>query len=230
MHDQELQEQTQEQALQPVSVRDVRESPRRPGRYLLTLSDGRSLVLGVSALADSGATRVGVELSPETLASLLRESTITGLADRALGFLARGRRTRRELEQRLRQREPDAALIAVALDRLEASGILSDTLVADAEASARLRRGEAPSRVKQTLRRKGIGDRDATSAVSKAVEEDGFDELASCRTVAERRMRSLSSLEPSVARRRLAAFLTRRGFGGSVLQTVVGELFGRRSY
>jgi regulatory protein len=214
----------------PVSIKEVRESPRRPGRYLLTLSDGRSVVLGISALADSGATRVGIVLSPDTLASLLRESAITELADRALGFLARGRRTRRELEQRLRRKEPDTALIAVSLDRLEASGILSDAHVADAEASARLRRGEAPARVKQTLRQKGIGDREAASAVSKAVQQDGFDELTACKAVAARRIRSLASLEPEVARRRLTAFLARRGFGGTVLHTVVGELFGKRSY
>lgn len=213
-----------------VSIRDVRESPRRPGRYLLTLSDGRSLVLGIGALAESGATRVGVVLSPETLAGLLREGAITELADRALGFLARGRRTRRELEQRLRRREPDTVLIAASLDRLEASGLLSDAHVADAEAAARLRRGEAPARVKQTLRQKGIGDREAASAVSKAMEEDGFDELAACRAVATRRMRSLASLEPAVARRRLTAFLARRGFGGTVLHTVLGELLGKRSY
>ena len=231
MHDQELMDPAAAgETPAPVTVKEVRESPRRPGRYLLTLSDGRNLVLGISALADSGATRVGVELSPDILGLLVRESAITGLADRALGFLARGRRTRRELEQRLRQKEPDKELIATSLDRLEASGILSDTDVADAEASARLRRGEAPARVKQTLRRKGIGDREATTAVSKAVQEDGFDELAACRAVAERRMRSLGSLEPAVARRRLTAFLARRGFGGSVLHGVVGELFGRGGY
>jgi regulatory protein len=66
--------------------------------------------------------------------------------------------------------------------------------------------------------------------VSKAVQEDGFDELTACKAVAARRMRSLTSLEPEVARRRLTAFLARRGFGGTVLHTVVGELFGKRSY
>jgi len=229
-HDEAPHDPSEQPPLPPVSITDIRESPRRPGRYLLTLSDGRHLVLGVSALADSGAARVGLTLSPDTLASLQRESTITELADRALGFLARSRRTRRELEQRLRRREPDAALIAASLDRLEASGVLNDIDSADAEAAARLRRGEAPSRVKQTLRQKGIGDREASHAVSKAVEEGGFDELSACKAVAERRMRSLASLGPDVARRRLTAFLARRGFGGSVLHSVVGELFGRRSY
>ncbi len=220
-------EQHAEPAAGPVTVKEVRESPRRPGRYTLQLSDGRSLVLGLAALADSGATRTGVVLEPATLERLVREAAITELTDRALGTLARGRRTRRELEQRLRRREPDLTMVHAALDRLEASGALSDTIVANAEASARLRRGEAPTRVRQTLRMKGIGDQDAARAVSNAVEQEGFDELAACRSVAERRMRALGKLEPAVARRRLTAFLARRGFGGSVLHTVLAEQFRR---
>lgn len=167
---------------------------------------------------------MGVVLTPEIVALLVRDATITDLTDRAVAAIARGRRTRRELEQRLRRREPDVALVAAALDRLEASGLLSDTEVARAEAASRLRRGEAPARVKQTLRRKGIGDRDATRAIADAVEQDGFDELAACRAAGERRMRALSKLEPAVAKRRLVAFLSRRGFGGGAIHTVVREL------
>jgi regulatory protein len=85
-------------------------------------------------------------------------------------------------------------------------------------------------RVKQTLRRKGIADRSASDAVATAVHEEGFDELAACRAAAEKRMRALGKLEPAVARRRLTAFLARRGYGGSVLRTVVDEQFGRGGY
>lgn len=212
----------------PVSIQDVRESPRRPGRYTLTLSDGRTLVLGVSVLGDTGATRAGVDLSPELLGRLVRESTVTGLVDRAMAFMARGRRTRRELEVRLRRREPDTALVTTALDRLEASGVLSDAGVARAEAAARFRRGEAPARVRQTLRQKGITDQEASSAISDVMAHDDFDELAACRAAAEKRMRALVTLDAVVARRRLTAFLVRRGFGGSVLFTVLAELTGKR--
>ncbi|MFO0096401.1 MAG: hypothetical protein ACK54K_19100, partial [Gemmatimonadaceae bacterium] len=139
-----------------IVLTELRESPRRPGRYLLTLSDGRQLVLGVAALADAGVTRSGVALSPATVAALDHESAITALADRALDALARGRRTRRELEMRLRKREATPAQIREALDRLATSGLLSDESVAQAEAAARLRRGEAPTHVRRVLRRKGV--------------------------------------------------------------------------
>ena len=208
-----------------LTVTALRESPRTPGRYVVTLSDGQSLVVGVNALADTGATRVGASLDREAVALLMREAAVSDLFARAIGMLARGRRTRRELELRLRRREPDLALVTAALERLDAAGLISDQEVARAEASSRLRRGEAPARVRQTLRSKGIAGRDAAQAVADAVSDDAFDELSACRAAVAKRMRSQSSLQPTVARRRLIAFLQRRGFSGSVLRTAIDEYF-----
>ncbi len=212
----------------PVSlVKELRESPRSPGRYLVLLSTGEQCVVGIDTLAALGATRIGVALDGERVAQLLRAGAVTALVDRALNSLAHGRRTRRELEIRLRRIQPDAALIAEALDRLEANGILSDVEVARAEASARLRRGEAPARVRQNLRRKGIDARGTDAAIVEAIETDGFDEHSACRQQAEKRARALASLEPEVARRRLTAYLLRRGFGGGSVRSVVAEILGR---
>lgn len=234
-------------------IRELRESPRRPGRYLLQLSDGRTLVLGVGVLADCGATRVGQQLTVETVARLVHESAVTAMADRALDMLARGRRTRRELERRLLRppvrrgrsaapsteaggrsaRQHDEALdsaadrsakVREALDRLEASGLLNDADVAEAEAAARLRRGEAPGRVTQVLRRKGVAGRVVDAAVQEAMAEDHFDERAACLTVAEKRARALRALAPDVAQRRLLGFLQRRGYSGAVARDVTREV------
>lgn len=224
-------------------VQDLRESPRRPGRYLLQLSDGRTLVLGVGVLADCGATRIGAVLPANAVARLLHESAVTAMADRALDMLARGRRTRRELERRLlrpplRRGQPApsseesaerAGQLREALDRLEASGVLSDTEVAEAEAAARLRRGEAPGRVSQVLRRKGVAGSVVQAAVQEAMAEDDFDERAACRAVAEKRARALRALPPDVATRRLLGFLQRRGYGGGVARDVTREVLSARN-
>ncbi len=223
-------------------IQDLRESPRRPGRYLLQLSDGRTLVLGVAVLSDCGATRVGAVLSMEAVTRLLHESAVTAMADRALDMMARGRRTRRELERRLlrpplRRGQPaplpedgaDRVLqVREALDRLEASGVLSDTEVAEAEAAARLRRGEAPSHVTQVLRRKGVAGAVVQAAVQEAMAEDHFDERAACRAVAEKRARTLRALPPEVATRRLLGFLQRRGYGGGVARDITREVLSER--
>ncbi len=169
-------------------------------------------------------------LEATAVAHLTRESAITDLSDRAVNALARGRKTRRELEVRLRRHQPDKALIVEALDRLEASGVLSDEAVAHAEASARLRRGEAPARVRQVLRQKGVDGRAVQDALSAAISEDGFDEQRACREVAEKRVKALGAKDPVVIRRRLTAFLQRRGFGGSVIGSVVRDVLGKRTF
>ena len=205
-------------------MKNVLESSRRPGRFVVSLADGRTFTVAIAALSETGATRAGVALDADAVAFLGRESAITDLSDRAVNALARGRKTRRELELRLRRVQPDVSLIAEALDRLTAVGVLSDEDVAHAEAAARLRRGEAPAKVRQVLRRKGVERRMVNEAVSAAISEDGFDELASCRALAEKRVRALGAEEPVVLRRRLVAFLQRRGFGGSVIGQVLRQV------
>ena len=188
------------------------------------LSNGEKFVLGVEVLAETGATRVGVAIDVPRLERLRHASAVTALVDKALNSLAHGRRTRRELEIRLRRVQPDAALIREALDRLEANGVLNDAEVARGEAASRLRRGEAPARVRQTLRRKGVDARQTEVALTDAISTDGFDEQAACRQQADKRYRALRALDAVVARRRLMAFLLRRGFSGSVVRDVVREV------
>lgn len=216
-----------------VTVADIVEHPRKPGRYLLTLSDSRAFTLSIGLLADLGLTRKGVALSAEAITRLESEATILRVMDRALAAISRARRTRRELEQRLRRTKPGVdppapETIAVALDRLTENGILSDESVARAEASSRLRRGEAPRRVEMILQQKGIARGDATDAVARAVVEDGIDEDVKCQEIADKRMRSLAMLEPVVAKRRLMAFLLRRGYSSNSVRLAIAKHFGRR--
>ncbi len=212
-----------------VSVKDLRESPRTPGRYVVTLSDGTQCTVSVEALANAGATRIGAQLDNSRVSVLVEAGQITALVDRALNYLALGRRTRRELELRLRRVAigkvpPEKRLINLALERLEARGVLSDGDVARAEAASRLRRGEAPARVRQQLRKKGVDAREADAAIAEAVQADGFDETAACSAAAHKKWTSLSSLEPHVARRRLAGFLQRRGFSIGVVHRVIKDV------
>lgn len=216
-----------------VTVTDIVEHPRRPGRYLLTLSDERAFTLSVSLLADLGATRKGIVLSTEVIQKLEAEAGILRVMDRAVASISRARRTRRELEQRLRRAKPgveppSAPVIATALDRLAEAGMLSDENVARAEASSRLRRGDAPRRVAMILQRKGITRTDAADAVARAVTEDSIDEDEQCALVADKRMRSLQKLEPAVAKRRLMAFLMRRGYSSNSIRTAVAKHFNSR--
>lgn len=208
----------------PATVKGVAEHPRRPGRYRITLADGRQWLVSAAALAEAGATRPGVTLAPGQVAVLEREAAIIGILDRAVASLARRRRSRRELERAAQRRGEDPALVRLALERLADAGVLDDQVLAEAEAASGLRRGEAPARVRQRLRRRGVAGTGAEEAIRRAVQEEQYDEGGACEALARKRWPALAPLAPEVRRRRLVGFLLRRGFGAATVQRVVRAL------
>jgi len=167
------------------------------------------------------ALRAGTALEGDLVAQLEAAHRFVAVLDRALGSLARARRTRRELAKRLHTHEPDTEIVERALARLESLGLLDDAAVARAEAASRFHRGEGTGRVRQSLMRKGV-DRAAIDAAVQAVAGDEvIDEAALCRSAAEKRLRALRSHAPEVQRRRLTGFLLRRGFSGGMVSDAV---------
>jgi len=199
----------------------VSEHPRKPGRYRVRLADERVWLVDADSVGSLPALRAGTALEGHLVAHLEASHRFVAVFDRALGSLARARRTRRELSRRLQAHEPDADIVERALARLEALGLLDDAAVARAEAASRFQRGEGAGRVRQSLMRKGV-DRAAIDAAVQAVAgEEEIDEAALCRTAAEKRLRALRSYAPEVQRRRLTGFLLRRGFSGSNVSDAV---------
>jgi regulatory protein len=80
--------------------------------------------------------------------------------------------------------------------------------------------------VRQHLRRKGVAGAVVAEAVADAIKDDGFDEAAACRAVAEKRARTLRTDEPAAAQRKLLGFLLRRGYAGGIARQVVREVLG----
>ncbi len=208
----------------PVTVVRIRESFRKPGRVLVKLSTGVELLLPLAAAVEFNAHRSGAVLNETALAALTAESEVTAIVDRALGFMARARRTRLELKLRLSRLDFDSARVREALDRLEERGVLSDLAVAEAEADSRIRAGESPLRIRRRLITKGVSHESARAAVHKAIIDEGYDEEAACLKMARKRSRSLAKAEPAVARRRLTAYLARRGYSLTVVRGIVRRI------
>ena len=137
--------------------------------------------------------------------------------------LARRGFARQDLRRRLVQRQHPAAAVDVALARLDAAGLLDDARYARQYAASRSARGRGPARLLSDLLAQGVERGTAEEAVSAALQDEGVDPLEVARRVARQRASSLGALPIDVRRRRLAAFLVRRGFGGANLATVVGE-------
>lgn len=140
----------------------------------------------------------------------------------ALQLLTARARTRAELERRLQQRGFESGPIAETLDRLAAVGLVDDGAMARDLASARAAQGVDASVIALELRDRGIDPAVATGAVEAAV--PAGEQVERCRELARARLAKLHGHGPEVQFRRLAAFLTRRGYPPEVVETVVREL------
>jgi len=138
----------------------------------------------------------------------------------ALKLLERTRRTRRDLERRLKERDFDAATIAATLDRLSEVGLVDDVEYARAWLAGRW--GRRPSgwrRLEQELRTKGVSQADAAHARELLGERGGApDEVASAAKLVAQARRRYAKLEPRVQRQRLYALLARHGYDGDVIR------------
>jgi regulatory protein len=138
----------------------------------------------------------------------------------ALKLLERTRRTRRDLERRLKEKDFDAATIAATLDRLTEVGLVDDVEYARAWLAGRW--GRRPSgwrRLEQELRTKGVSQEDAEKARGLLSDRGGApDEVASAAKLAAQARKRYARLEPHVQRQRLYALLARRGYDGDVIR------------
>lgn len=143
-------------------------------------------------------------LSPSAAESKARELCLRWLAIRGL--------TRRQLRDRLEKKEIEPAVAERVLDRLEASGLVHDERLAREWVKRQAETGTAGRRrLKLELNRKGIGHELAERVIAEELPED---EGEACEALAERQARRYARVEPQAARRRLAGFLLRHGFGG----------------
>lgn len=225
----------------PVSgrVAGLSEHPRKPGRYRVAIALSAEALLGEgrraqeTVLVDAAVMqrfklKVGAELDADAGEQLLASATALGTYDAATAALALRGRSRRELERWLMQRKHAASDIRSALERLDDLGFLNDESYARSYARAKMAGGKTSRRrIAMELSRKGIARELVDRVIREAGEEEGFDERGALEAAAERRARSLSKLEPEVARRRLMGFLLRRGFGGEEVRKVVQATFPR---
>ena len=143
----------------------------------------------------------------------------------ALNLLAARPYSSRSLHKKLLQKQYSAADADDAIRRLVDNGILDDAKYAEQYARSKMQTtGASKRRLQQDLYRKGIKGDVATDAIDNVVEQDEIDTAAVIERVAKKKLAQLGDLEPLVIRRRLFAFLSRRGYDVDEIKTVVARL------
>lgn len=124
-----------------------------------------------------------------------------------------------EMADRLRSRDLDETTVQNEVARLERVGLLNDVELAEnLVRTLQDRKGLGRSGITAELRRRHV-DPDAIEEALDAL--DGDDEIARASEIAIKRAPQLRSLDNVTAKRRLSAFLMRKGYSGSVISAAV---------
>jgi regulatory protein len=135
-------------------------------------------------------------------------------------------RARGDLRRRLIQKQHPPRAVDEALARLDSQGLLDDRRFAVEYAARHAVGGRGPARLVADLLSQGVDRTLADAAVGEALAEEGIDPDRILRTVAARRASQLATLVPVVRKRRLLAYLARRGYRATEVKELVEELCG----
>jgi regulatory protein len=124
-----------------------------------------------------------------------------------------------EMTTLLERREIEPDDVAAEVERLESVGLLDDSALAEnLVRTLQERKGLGRSAVSAELRRRKVDPLAIEEALGSI---DADDELTRAIEVATKRAGQLRSYDPETAKRRLGAYMQRRGYSGSVLSAAM---------
>jgi regulatory protein len=184
--------------------------------------DGRPFCTVHEVAVEGGALAVGADWDGERAGAVSRAADEEGAWRAVLRSLERRNFSVMELRRRLRQKGHTPEAIDFAIERALSMRLLDDAAFARNFVASRAGRGRGPARLRRDLNVLGV-DRGLIDAAIQAHWPEPEDALDLALDLARRRVKQLASLPRDVQRRRLLAYLERRGFSGYR----VGELVAR---
>jgi len=150
--------------------------------------------------------------------------------DQALRFLEFRPRSIAEVRRKLIQKGQPSSEIEQVITRLVDQRILDDAAFARQFARTKLLgAGASRFRVAQELARKGVARAIVDQAITDLQDDEGIEASAALHRVAEKKWKSLVSLDGFTRKRRLYAFLARRGFNPDEIRSAIDNLVANRS-
>jgi regulatory protein len=205
------------------TITQITEHPRKPGRYVIDVDGKQFAVVTAEALSAAKAS-IGVVVDDKLAAHLNEANELTAAYDRALNLLAFRARSARELQRRLAQKgvTPERAERVIA--KLREVGLIDDADFARQLARSKVSAGASRRRLHQELFKRGVSREVADEAVNEVLEEENVDEVAVAERVARKRLPSLAGSDAPTRRRRLYAYLARRGHDSETIREVMDRV------
>ncbi|HEX6670537.1 MAG TPA: RecX family transcriptional regulator [Gemmatimonadales bacterium] len=166
---------------------------------------------------------LGRELDEALLGRLAEQAEIEAAHRTALRAVERRPFARADLGRRLRRKGHAPQAVDLALARLAERGYLDDAAFAANYVETRAARGRGPLRLAHDLAAMGVERRVVDRALAAhAGRADAAGDVP--RALAAKRAAQLGDLPRHVRRRRVLAYLARRGFSGREVSEMVGQL------
>lgn len=135
--------------------------------------------------------------------------------------LNRSIKSKKQLADILIQREIPDEIAKPLLDRFEEAGLINDATFAEAVVSSRTNtKGLSKSAIQRELRQKGVDEEIVLHVTGELDSEADFSRALG---LVSRRLRSMTGLQPEVRKRRLAAFLQRKGYSSGIVFTAIKQ-------
>lgn len=198
--------------------------PRRPGSVRVMVQ-GRPLLTIPRDVAEAERVVPGQTLEPRQFERLCRAADEEAALRTALRLVERRPYSGRDLTRRLIMKGHPPHAAEAARTRAEALGLIDDRRFTLHYVETRAARGRGPLRLRRDLSALGV-DRQVVDAVLAETLGSGGEAGPQADALARKRLGQLKGLSRPVQRRRLLAFLARRGFAGHGVSKMVGELLG----
>lgn len=201
---------------------------RRPGSTRVVVGGRPAWTVPADVVAEL-ALVPGGSLTGAQMERLDRAADEEGAFRAGLRSLERRAHARQELQRKLERKGHTAEAVGAATQRLERLGLIDDQAFALQYVASRFARGRGPARLRHDLRALGISDEMVSQSVA-TVPTDLDDPLAQPRALAVKRAGQLGGLPRETRRRRLSAFLARRGYSGSDAREVIDAVLGQAQH
>ena len=200
----------------------LRPTRRDPNRVSVDLDGAFAFALPAQLVTDE-RLEIGDTLDEPRTASLLASDESARATEAALVFLGYRPRSEREVRDRLRRNGYGQDAIDHTIARLHDWRYLDDEDFARRWVENRAtHRPRGKRLLHQELRNKGI-DRETAHEV---IDGADLDEAADAEQIARRRLPSYAGDDPAAIRRRLGAYLARRGYGYDVIRAALERVLG----
>ena len=196
--------------------------PRRPDAVRVEIDGVRFGAIPREMAAAVGLT-VGRELDGSLQEQLSAAADIEAAFRTALRALEVRSFARGDLARRLQRKGHPRPAVEAALERAAGLGLLDDAAFAQSYVETRAARGRGPARLVRDLLSMGVQRSVIDSAIS-AQWPEGSDRGTVPLALARKRAAQLGSLPRRTKRRRLVAYLARRGFTGREVMEMVDRV------